>query len=51
MTDLNEWKKEVQKKRDVLKIEEYELEKEIIKRDHEDKIKRLDDAIARLKGE
>lgn len=51
MTELVEWKKQVAEKQRILKIEEYELEKEILKNDLAEKIKRIDNAIKALKGE
>lgn len=51
MTDLAEWRKQVAEKQRILKIEEYELEKEILKSDLQAKIQRIDNAIKALKGE
>lgn len=48
---LEDWKKEIAIKQKTLKIEEYELEKEILKSDLDLKLQRIDNAIKALKGE
>ena len=49
--DLTEWRKSIAEKQRILRIEELELQRELLKSEAEERVKKLDEQIKELKGE